>query len=354
MKVNIKEFLPRFAFFTQNGELHVFSDVKKSSSEPTNERWIHWPDFYHLPFEFLTYENHYVFKISELDLQPQTKELSFDFKSLSKTQFEKTFAHLQRLFHEKALDKAVPVVWSESVKIPTQEEVSQLIEALLSLPFHFHCYGVLTEELCILGASPEYLLQIATDSSKEQKLFCVAVAGTRLTEGLDEAEFMNSAKDREEHEFVIHDIRQKLKKVGLIQQGETRIQRFGLISHLVTEFEVPLGMVQLGLKQIYLLIKTMHPTSALGLYSKTMFWKEAEGFPGQEGRHRKFGAPITFSTPQGVKSIVAIRNLIWDQHKTYLSVGCGVTAQSQLDKEWDELYNKKRAVMKLFRMTPSV
>ena len=348
MKVNIKEFLPRFAFYTQNGELHVFSDVKKSQAEPKDERWIHWPDFYHLPFEFLTYQNHYTFKISEMSSGLSEVPLSFDFKPPVKKQFEETFAHLQTLFQEKALDKAVPVVWSESVKIPSQEEVSQLVQALLSLPFHFHCYGVLTEKVCILGASPEYLVQIVPDEPQTQKLLCVAVAGTRLSEKLDATEFLNAAKDREEHQFVIEDIRKKLKKIGIVQQGETRIQNFGLISHLVTEFEVPLGMAQLNLKQIYLLIKTMHPTSALGLYSKTMFWKEAEIFPGQQGRHRKFGAPLTFSTKNGIKSVVAIRNLIWDQHKTYLSVGCGVTAKSQLDKEWDELYNKTRAVMRLF------
>lgn len=348
MPMNLEGWFPEFAFYTENENLHVFTQLKAGKNLPRDEQWIHWPDFYHLPFEFLTYENHLIFSRSEVLSQSLQSGLDFDFSPLPKESFEKTFQHLTGLFDANVLQKAVPVVWSESAHVPGQEEISYLIQALLRLPPHFHCYGVLTASGGILGASPEFLFKITSDDGAVKKLSCVAVAGTRLSEGMNEQNFLNSSKDASEHRFVIDDIQRKLKKIGVVQQSETRVQQFGTLAHLVTDFEVPLGLSAMSLQQTYLLIKALHPTSALGLYSTSLFWKEAESFPGQEGRPRKFGAPLTFSTKDSVKSIVAIRNLIWDQHKSYLCVGCGVIAQSQLDKEWDELYNKRQAVMNLF------
>jgi len=346
--MNITDFLPQCAFFTERDSLHILTEVKKSFSLPADEKWIHWPDFYHLPFEFLTYQNHYIIRKTDLHLSHSNPSWQPKFSEPSKTNFEKTFEHLQGLFLENTIQKAVPIVWSEADQRPNLQDAEWLFHQLMQLPDHFHCYGILTKDLSILGASPEYLLQIHQDFANYQNLKCLAVAGTRLSSNLDEKEFLNSTKDREEHQFVIDDIRQKLKKIGAISQSETKIQNFGSLSHLVTEFDVALGIAPLDLKQVYFLIKSLHPTAALGLYSKTLFWKEAKDFPGQTGRPSKFGAPITFSTKQTIKSVVAIRNLIWDEHKTYLCAGCGVTAQSQLDKEWIELYNKLGSVLKLF------
>jgi isochorismate synthase EntC len=348
MSVRLNDLFPDFAFFTENETLHVFSHLKKSNELPLDEQWIHWPDFYHLPFEFLTYENHYIFPRSDVFIEQSLSNLGFDFKPLSKINFEKTFQHLASLFQEKSLQKAVPVVWSESIHVPSKEEISYLIHALLRLPPQFHCYGVLTASGGILGASPEFLFKINSDRGSERMLSCVAVAGTRLSLNLNEQDFLNSPKDRQEHQFVIDDIQHKLKKIGPVAKSTTRVQKFGSISHLMTDFSVSLGLAPMSLQQTYMLIKSLHPTSALGMYSKSLFWKEAENFPGQEGRPEKFGAPITFSSKHLVKSIVAIRNLIWNKHKNYLCVGCGVIEESQLDKEWSELYNKRQAVMQLF------
>ena len=49
--------------------------------------------------------------------------------------------------------------------------------------------------------------------------------------------------------------------------------------------------------------------------------------------------------------LVAIRNIQWDVDKTLLGSGCGIVSESKIEREWNELTLKRKAVKELLHLS---
>lgn len=194
-----------------------------------------------------------------------------------------------------------------------------------------------------LGATPERLVR--TDG---RSFRTVAVAGT-IGRGADAQEdarlaqdLLNSEKDREEHAIVVAAIREILAPVAeqIEVAREPGIMTLRFVQHLVTEIggTVPEGngLLSLGAR--------LHPTPAVGgepRETAVALIDEHEGFD-----RGWYAGPIGWLGADGDGELcVALRCGLVERTRAWLFAGCGIVADSDPDREWEESRIKLRAVL---------
>ncbi|MCB0356691.1 MAG: chorismate-binding protein [Bdellovibrionales bacterium] len=241
-----------------------------------------------------------------------------------KNEFLGYFQHFQSDLAAQKLEKVVPVVFaSSSGHFSKAEKLKSLIH-LMSLSTDVYAYGFWQENSGFLGATPEVLIV-----RKGYDFKTMALAGTARKEGPN---LLKVPKELSEHQLVINDISKKLANCQLQWQGTHEWPMMNL-KHLRTFAK---GTSDDPIED---LIKSLHPTSALGTS------------PSQSrNRLNEYCDPLLrkfFGSPFGVRVqgreliVVALRNIQWFNNHTYLGSGCGLVAGSEFEKEWQELSLKR-------------
>lgn len=194
-----------------------------------------------------------------------------------------------------------------------------------------------------LGATPERLAR--TDG---RRFRTVAVAGT-IGRGADAAEddrladaLLASEKDREEHAIVVEAIRDGLTPLAdeLVVAPQPEVMRLRFVQHLVTEISGTLPEAN----GLLALAERLHPTPAVGGQPRDLalaLVDEHEGFD-----RGWYAGPVGWLGTDGDGELcVALRCGIVDRTQATLFAGCGIVADSDPDKEWDESRIKLRAVV---------
>ena len=251
--------------------------------------------------------------------------------------FEAQFAWSQKTFREKNLLKTVPAT---NFEFSTHEKFNFAYHLFLSLKKNRpgYIYGLWDEAGGFLGLTPELLA--AWDG---KKLSTMALAGTWSNDKSFEHVSEVDMKTREEHEFVVNDIRERLGKISI---GNTEIFKLPTLSHLKTE----IAQECLTQSEFMSAVQKLHPTAALGIYPRKLdFAEEFSQFTVQKQRGF-FGAPFGVISPTSAHVVVGIRGINWNKNTVNLFVGCGVTAQSEVSAEWQELQTKKKAICEAFSL----
>lgn len=264
-------------------------------------------------------------------IEPSFGEFSADFKKIK-----------DQLNHSHLM-KAVPIVFSKSAWVPTDGDLIQMLLSLTSAPSNLHVYGFWNSQEGMLGATPEILFQIDGD-----QLRSMALAGTLPRQNQSQpSELFQNQKEMTEHAFVKDDLQFKLSKWGDVWTSPTTVLELPGLFHLCTDFSISNS----NHWNLYELIKELHPTPALGPYPRNDFWNWHKTLNNQTNRNY-FGAPWIFQkNKQQYTCLVAIRNIQWNSSGTRIGSGCGIVKESQLDLEWEELFQKRRSVMKLLGIT---
>lgn len=193
-----------------------------------------------------------------------------------------------------------------------------------------------------LGATPERLIR-----TEGRGFRTVAIAGS-VARGPDAARdaelaaaLLASEKDREEHAVVVAAIRERLEPLSddLRIEAEPRVLALRTVQHLITEVE---GTVreQVGLLA---LAERLHPTPAVGGEPRDValgLIDEHEGF-----ERGWYAGPIGWLDGDGDGELmVALRSGVVDHTRATLFAGCGIVADSDPGREWDESRMKLRAL----------
>lgn len=255
--------------------------------------------------------------------------------------FCETFHDLQKKFATQEIAKAVPFVFEST---PSTMQQSQLVRSLQSLLRYIsinpaYLYGFWDEKEGMLGATPEVLFRYAD----EHKLETMACAGTKST-SCDVAAFLKDPKELHEHELVVQGIMEALSPYGRVKVDPLELLKLSRLIHFVTPIHIDFQV----LPSVAEIVHVLHPTPAVG------------GFPRKQGmewllsyqRHidrRRFGAPTGYLLPNSkqVNCYVCIRNVQWDGKQMLIGAGCGLIAESQLDREWEEINLKLRAIKEM-------
>lgn len=320
------------------------------------------------PFHVSEYKNNQVFSVSYMDffgsqlksleasgvvietevatlrslLQAHVSEAPLAASSFLPPSFEKfqeSFQAIQGKIHRGEIEKAVPVVFSQSPAVPTPAQRAAMISQALEAHPELYVFGYWDGDSGIIGATPEILFHL-----QEKQLKTMALAGTHSRA---EAEaLLRDPKELKEHQLVIKDIKERLEKLGWVKVYDTHVAEFGILAHLRTLIEVEISDVT-----IEDLVKRLHPTAALGVFPRNygLGWMQSLPYQDQRG---VFGAPMIFSLSRSESiALVAIRCLQWSENGSQIGTGCGLVESSDLQKEWRELALKRESVMKVLGLS---
>ena len=191
-----------------------------------------------------------------------------------------------------------------------------------------------------MGATPEQLLKI-----EDSRFKTVALAGTQNFD--DPTTAIWEEKEKQEQQFVTDFIVSSLEsEVSSLSKTEPYTFQAGKIVHLKTDIN---GVFKsnFDLKKV---IKVLHPTPAVcGLpkeVSKAFILAE-------EGYDRTFYAGFLGEINQKQKGdvdlFVNLRCMELDQKKLHLYIGCGITKDSNPEKEYFETANKAMTMKRILK-----
>jgi menaquinone-specific isochorismate synthase len=193
-----------------------------------------------------------------------------------------------------------------------------------------------------LGATPERLVR--TDGHDFRT---VAMAGS-VRRGSDDdedarlaGELVASEKEREEHRVVVDMLRETLEPLATRLEVEpaARVIRLRHIQHLVTLVSGRLRE-QAGILD---LVERLHPTPAVGGAPRELALALLED---EERLDRGwYAGPVGWLDRRGDgEFVVAIRSGVVNGASASLFTGCGIVADSEPAREWDESEVKLRAL----------
>jgi len=284
-----------------------------------------------------------------IEWQPMTIDA---FKPL----FESAKAAIQR----GEFTKIVPVQFENGRLLERTDLWPWLFRHLAGIPSGMTAYGYSYQNHGLAGATPEMLF--ANDGRGYRTM---ALAGTRSADRA--AELLRDPKELREHRMVVDDIVRRLAVFGNVEVEPLRILELPNIAHLAT----PIRFEEIGAERMSFaeMIRRLHPTAALGVSPRNeageRWLREAD----RGVKRRTFGAPFGLETPHPVPlpargervrgegfalALVAIRNVQWHGDAVRVGAGAGLLPESELEREFDELREKREQVKALLGLAVPV
>lgn len=190
-----------------------------------------------------------------------------------------------------------------------------------------------------LGATPEKLLSISGGQLKT-----MGYAGTQKFEGT--TDIIWQKKEREEQEFVTDFILENLKEeTNSIEVSMPYTSQAGTLLHLRTDIKAELKQ---GFS-IQKIIEKLHPTPAVCGFPKQ---QAKEYILANEGYSRSFYTgflgELNFTENDNSELYVNLRCMEIHNKEVDLYIGCGITKDSDPEKEFVETVNKSITMKSLF------
>jgi menaquinone-specific isochorismate synthase len=264
--------------------------------------------------------------------------LRVDWHPAPNDEFAQLFRSAQDAMSRGVFSKIVPIVFEtgEASADPRQ----WLVNELKSLPGGMWAYGYSYHSHGMIGATPELLFR-----SERRGYATMALAGTRPVARAEE--LLRDPKELREHRFVVDDIVRRLAPFGNLELGPIGVMRLPNIAHLIT----PIYFAENGAEKMSFaeMIRRLHPTAALGVSPRNeagqRWLREAD----RGVKRRSFGAPFGLEREdRSALAVVSIRNVQWHGTSLRVGSGAGLLPESQLERELEELRQKRAQVKALF------
>jgi len=194
------------------------------------------------------------------------------------------------------------------------------------------------------GATPERLVDLTGRTVETGAL--AGTTGRGETPAEDEwlaRELLNDDKNVHEHELVADAIRDQLAPyAAAVSTGERRIRRLATVQHIETPITARLAADH----HVLDLVEALHPTPAVGgLPPDRALRTIRDTEPFDRGW---YAAPVGWFDAAGYGSFaVAIRSAVAspDDGRVTMFAGVGLVADSDPDREWDEVQLKYRPIL---------
>lgn len=224
--------------------------------------------------------------------------------------------------------------------------ISNPVTALVRLAGRYpDCYRFLIEPVpghAFFGATPELLVSVAGERVNTMALAGSIRRGATYTEDAALGEsLLASAKERQEHEFVIQAIADRLAPLlETAHVDETGLLQLSNIQHIFT----PISGRKASATTILDLAEALHPTPAVGgLPSEAGLEFILKSEPVSRGW---YAAPVGWLDSNGSgEFVVALRSAVTDGTRTRLYAGAGIVSESEPAREWQETELKFRPMM---------
>jgi isochorismate synthase EntC len=253
--------------------------------------------------------------------------------------FESALASMARGdFH-----KIVPVLFENGRFVKRGDWWRFFFTRLLSLPPGLRAYGYSYNRHGLIGATPEMLFEAEARGYRT-----MALAGTRQVAHAEE--LLHDPKERLEHRLVVDDIVRRLAPFGNVEVGPLGLLRLPQIAHLMTPifFAESGGSEKMSFTEM---VRRLHPTAALGVSPRTDAGERWLRQTDRGVKRRTFGAPFGLEREdRSSLAVVAIRNVHWHGDVVRVGSGAGMLPQSRMEREFEELRQKRDQVKALFHI----
>ncbi len=311
------------AVFQKDDTLHVFE----------NQSGFVFASFYH--------ETNVVFPLSDSEVFQEKINLNIDENSV---QIENKLNENAQISFENLVRNGVLEIENgtfEKVVLSRKIEVSQSVDFIKSYQNLLKKYPTAFRYLWFhpkvgmwMGATPEQLAKIESNTFET-----VALAGTQVfSESVTWQE-----KELVEQQLVTDYIKSRTENlVESLQISESYTQKAGNLVHLKSDIS---GKLKQNVLEIDV-VKALHPTSAvcgMPLESARNFILENEKY------NRKYYAGFLgeFQMQKQTNLFVNLRCCEIENDITTIYVGCGITKDSQPDKEFIETENKAKTILSI-------
>ncbi len=308
LSVNFSEFKSEEALL-----LHVFTQLRRFSSKldvDTNAT-LHQENYHH-------YFDAAGGLFTNSVYQKWTSSVQQAKKLISKSTFEK-----------------IVLARNLTVSKPDRVSPTQVINVLRNQ--YSKCYSFLVHRKTggtFLGCTPERLVSIHKNFVLTEALAGSMQRGKTATEDtILEKSLSQSLKNRNEHNFVIRDIEERLSPfvVGIERDSRPEVKKLTNVQHLYTPITARLKN---GIDPLTL-IEQLHPTPAVGGYP----WPKAKPYIRRlESFDRGwYAGPVGWlNSKGGGEFAVGIRSGLLKGDKAHIFAGCGIVEDSDPDTEWEE------------------
>lgn len=235
------------------------------------------------------------------------------------------------------------LVCSRTEIVPLDKDIAAIFRSMVHLYPNAFCYCFYHPDSGTwMGATPEQLLK-----AEGKTIHTVALAGTQLYKDNVEAEWHD--KEKQEQQIVTDYIVSALKDLVVhMKTSESHTFRAGNLVHIKTDIKAKINE-HATLEKV---IKKLHPTPAVcGLPTD-----EARRFLiGNEGYDREcysgFLGEINMNFADNIAGktdlFVNLRCMKIEDENARLFIGCGITAESDPEKEFIETVNKSMTMKRV-------
>ena len=296
-------------------------------------------------------ETNVVFPLSDSEVLQEEINLEFEDNS---TQIENKFDKKAQISFENLVRNGVSEIEKgtfEKVVLSRNIEVFQSVDFIKSYQNLLKKYSTAFRYLWFhpkvglwMGATPEQLAKIENNTFET-----VALAGTQVfseTVSWQEKEIV-------EQQLVTDYIKSRTENlVEVLQTSDSYTQRAGNLVHLKSDISGKLKQNVSGMD----VVNALHPTSAvcgMPLQEARNFILENEkynrkyysGFLGEFQIQEQTDLFVNLRCCEFVNNDINVNDNIKNQCKAYIYVGCGITKDSQADKEFIETENKAKTIL---------
>ncbi|NJD04580.1 MAG: anthranilate synthase component I [Ruminiclostridium sp.] len=238
------------------------------------------------------------------------------------------------------------VVLSQRFAAETDSDPFNAYRALRIINPGPYMYYLKFDGYTIAGSSPEMLVRM-----EDGIVETCPIAGTRkrgLTEEEDDLlaeELLADEKERAEHVMLVDLGRNDIGKVSefgsVTVKDFMHIERYSHVMHLVTAVQ---GKLKSGLTAFDALSAVL-PAGTLSGAPKIRAMEIIDELETAKRCH--YGGAVGYLSFNGnLDSCITIRTILFKNGKAYIQAGCGIVADSDPEKEYEESVNKARAALK--------
>ena len=316
-----------------------------------NETLFKVNDFTEKGFVFASFDGAKTYLIPEseselLHFSLDKKEIAFSGKELTKagnvakSDFTTLVANGIQAIKNEQFQKVV-LSRTEKVEVEDFDMVDAFKKLVLLYPSAFVYCFYHPKIGNWIGATPEQLLKVT-----ENNFETISLAGTQKDTG--SSEILWGEKEKEEQQFVTDYLVSRLENVAsAVQFTKPYSVKAGTIWHLKTDVSGVLNSDS-SLKKV---IQLLHPTPAVcGLPKEIAKDFILENEPYDRGFYTGFLGELNCSgTKESISSdlFVNLRCMQIKDSQAHLYIGCGITKDSDPEKEWEESVNKSMTMKKV-------
>lgn len=237
----------------------------------------------------------------------------------------------------------IQVVLSQRFSVGFEQPPFQIYRMLRQLNPSPYMYYLNLNDIHIVGASPELLVRCEGGVVETRP-----IAGTRprgKTEQDDQRlaqDLLADPKERAEHIMLVDLGRNDLGRV--CQQGTVKVnefmtvEKYSHVMHIVSNVQ---GHLKRG-KDSFDVLQAAFPAGTLSGAPKVRAMQIIDELE-KTSRGPYGGAIGYFSFSGNLDSCITIRTIVVHRGQAYIQAGCGIVADSQPKKEYQETVNKARA-----------